>query len=33
MRSAIVTWATLAGLDKVFNLLTDWKAYIAPARG
>jgi hypothetical protein len=30
LRIAIGLMATLAGLDKFFNLLTNWKAYIAP---
>ena len=30
LRIAFGLMATLAGLDKFFNLLTDWTAYIAP---
>ena len=30
LRIAIGLMATLAGLDKFFNLLTNWAAYIAP---
>lgn len=30
LRIAIGLMATLAGLDKFFNLLADWEAYIAP---
>ena len=30
LRIAIGLMATLAGLDKFFNLLTNWEAYIAP---
>jgi uncharacterized membrane protein YphA (DoxX/SURF4 family) len=30
LRLAIGLMATLAGLDKFFNLLTNWDAYIAP---
>ena len=30
LRIAIGLMATLAGLDKFFNLLADWHAYIAP---
>jgi hypothetical protein len=30
LRIAIGLMATLAGLDKFFNLLTNWGAYIAP---
>ena len=30
LRTAIGLMATLAGLDKFFNLLTNWDAYIAP---
>jgi len=30
LRIAIGLMATLAGLDKFFNLLADWQAYIAP---
>lgn len=30
LRIAIGLMATLAGLDKFFNLLTDWERYIAP---
>ena len=30
LRVAIGLMATLAGLDKFFNLLTNWEAYIAP---
>ena len=31
LRVAIGLMATLAGLDKFFNLLTNWEAYVAPA--
>lgn len=31
LRMAIGLMATLAGLDKFFNLLADWTAYVAPA--
>lgn len=31
LRIAIGLMATLAGLDKFFNLLTNWEAYVAPA--
>ena len=31
LRLAIGLMATLAGLDKFFNLLADWTAYVAPA--
>src|SRR4026209_310011 len=30
LRIAIGLLATLAGLDKFFNLLTNWEAYVAP---
>ena len=30
LRIAIGLMATLAGLDKFFNVLADWNAYIAP---
>ena len=30
LRIAIGLMATLAGLDKFFNLLADWQGYIAP---
>jgi hypothetical protein len=30
LRIAIGVMATLAGLDKFFNLLTNWDAYVAP---
>jgi uncharacterized membrane protein YphA (DoxX/SURF4 family) len=30
LRIAVGLMATLAGLDKFFNLLTNWTAYIAP---
>ena len=30
LRIALGLMATLAGLDKFFNLLADWEAYIAP---
>jgi len=30
LRIAIGLMATLAGLDKFFNLLTTWEAYVAP---
>ena len=30
LRIAVGLMATLAGLDKFFNLLTNWEAYIAP---
>jgi hypothetical protein len=30
LRMAIGLMATLAGLDKFFNLLTNWEAYVAP---
>jgi hypothetical protein len=30
LRIAIGLMATLAGLDKFFNLLTNWEAYVAP---
>ena len=30
LRLAIGLMATLAGLDKFFNLLTNWAAYVAP---
>src|SRR5512132_4506428 len=30
LRFAIGVMATLAGLDKFFNLLTNWEAYVAP---
>jgi len=30
LRIAIGLMATLAGLDKFFNLLTNWDAYVAP---
>ena len=30
LRIAIGLMATFAGLDKFFNLLTNWEAYIAP---
>jgi uncharacterized membrane protein YphA (DoxX/SURF4 family) len=30
LRIAIGLMATLAGLDKFFNLLTNWEAYLAP---
>ena len=33
LRIAIGLMATLAGLDKFFNLLTNWEAYIAPIAG
>ena len=31
LRISIGLMATLAGLDKFFNLLTNWEAYVAPA--
>jgi len=31
LRIALGLMATLAGLDKFFNLLADWPAYVAPA--
>ncbi len=31
LRLGIGLTATLAGLDKFFNLLTDWGAYVSPA--
>src|SRR5690349_20689437 len=31
LRIAIGLMATLAGLDKFFDLLTNWEAYVAPA--
>jgi uncharacterized membrane protein YphA (DoxX/SURF4 family) len=31
LRIAIGLMATLAGLDKFLNLLTNWEAYVAPA--
>lgn len=31
LRFGIGTTATLAGLDKFFNVLTDWTTYLAPA--
>ena len=31
LRVALGLMATLAGLDKFFNLLADWSSYIAPA--
>src|ERR1044071_5305830 len=31
LRVAIGLMATLAGLDKFFDLLTNWEAYVAPA--
>ena len=30
MRAGIGLTATLAGLDKFFNLLTDWTMYVSP---
>ncbi len=30
LRIAVGLMATLAGLDKFFNLLTNWDAYVAP---
>lgn len=30
LRIAIGSMATLAGLDKFFNLLADWQSYVAP---
>ena len=30
LRTAIGLMATLAGLDKFFNLLADWQSYLAP---
>ena len=30
LRIAIGLMATLAGLDKFFNLLTNWETYVAP---
>ena len=30
LRIAIGLMATLAGLDKFFNLLADWQSYVAP---
>ena len=30
LRVAIGLMATLAGLDKFFNLLADWQSYVAP---
>jgi hypothetical protein len=30
LRTAIGLMATLAGLDKFFNLLTNWETYVAP---
>jgi len=30
LRVAVGLMATLAGLDKFFNLLTNWEAYLAP---
>ena len=30
LRTAIGLMATVAGLDKFFNLLTNWEAYVAP---
>lgn len=30
LRTAIGLMATLAGLDKFFNLLADWQSYVAP---
>jgi hypothetical protein len=30
LRIAVGLMATLAGLDKFFNLLTNWEAYVAP---
>jgi hypothetical protein len=31
LRLGIGLTATLAGIDKFFNLLTDWSAYVSPA--
>lgn len=31
MRMAIGLMATLAGLDKFFNILADWGSYVSPA--
>jgi hypothetical protein len=31
LRAAVGLMATFAGLDKFFNLLTNWEAYVAPA--
>ena len=31
MRVAIGLMATLAGLDKFFNILADWSSYVSPA--
>lgn len=31
MRIAVGLMATLAGLDKFFNLLADWGSYVSPA--
>ena len=31
LRAALGTAAFLAGLDKFFNLLTDWSGYLSPA--
>ena len=31
MRMAIGLMATLAGLDKFFNILADWSSYVSPA--
>ena len=31
MRGAIGLMATLAGLDKFFNILADWSSYVSPA--
>ena len=31
MRIALGLMATLAGLDKFFNILTDWGSYVSPA--
>jgi hypothetical protein len=30
MRVAIGLMATLAGLDKFFNILADWSSYVSP---
>src|SRR5207245_2256175 len=31
MRIAVGLMATLAGLDKFFNILADWGSYVSPA--
>ena len=31
LRIALGAWPFLAGLDKFFNLLTDWSMYLGPA--